>query len=147
MTTTYRRALNSVPIAFHGSPWHMQVGARRTDTGAIVDFTAEPIASMPIKLTLRNRWGKVVGTIDNQGSTAGSISGGPDGLLSLFMPASMVNALPLTREYRTGSDPRTSPWRQRGVIVMSLTVDDGVNAPWELLDTACQLVVSPRLRA
>lgn len=134
--------LDPPPIAYHGSTFHWEVPFVDTATGKPFDFTAHAAANLQFVTELLDRDGQVLATLNNIGSGDGTISGNADGVLAWDLPAAVVNTLPITREYRSSSDPKT--WRTRHRIVFALAVTDVLLAEtWTLLDS--QLVVSPAL--
>lgn len=133
-----------VPIAWKGSAWQWQVGFVDLTTGEPMDYTNPP-AGYTLATTLRDKTGKVLATLNNLGTGDGTITGDANGLLTWYLSAAKVNALPTTRTYRGGTDPRVSQWRTRGLIVFDLT-ETWTGAPTFTL-LASRLTVSAQIHA
>ncbi|HWU22604.1 MAG TPA: hypothetical protein VN088_13810 [Nocardioides sp.] len=129
--------MNPAPIVRRQAAWHWENQWLDTDTGEVFDFTAR--GDLTITSTIRDNTGKVYATLNNRGTGDGTLTGGADGLLEWDLPEAVVNTLPITRTYRGKADPRVATWRNRGLLVFDLVVDDGVNDPWTFFDG--QLVV------
>lgn len=132
----YLGQMMPAPIVRRGAGWHWENQWIDTNTGEPFDFTT---ATLTLTSTLRDPSGAVLAVLNNLGTGDGTLSGDDFGVLSWDLPMAVVDTLPITRTYRTTSDRRVASWRDRGLIVFDLQVDDGVNDPWTFFDG--QLVV------
>lgn len=137
VVTPWLRQMAPAPIARRQAVWYWENLWLDTTTGEPFDFTAHP--ELTLTSTLRDRTGRVLTTLNNKGTAPGTLTGDAYGVLAWNLPVAVVNTLPITRTYRLAGDVRTNTWRDRGLIVLDLQCDDGVNDPWVFFDS--QLVV------